>query len=89
MSSEPRENTRNGKSRGNSPNNASVKSIESNSKLPAENLTPEVSDDDNSKILIHIKKKNLENESNFLSKTLLGSKKNLGKNNGKPEFEGN
>lgn len=44
MSSEAKENTRNGKSRGNSPN--SIKSTDS--KLPADNLTPEVSDDDNS-----------------------------------------
>jgi hypothetical protein len=53
MNTEVRENTRNGKSRGNSPNSSSsIKSTDS--KLPVDNLTPEVSDDDNSKFLIKI-----------------------------------
>lgn len=44
MSSEAKETTRNGKSRGNSPPN----SIKSTASLPVDNLTPEVSDEDNS-----------------------------------------
>lgn len=86
--SETRETNRNGKkSRGSSPSANSNNTSKPPIIPPAEDLTPETSDDENrkrSKIFISKSRRNFLNRVN-----LSDSKKNLGKpKNGKSEFEG-